>query len=195
MKPTRAFIAIELTPPVHQSLDTVIRLYRGYNLKAVRWVPVNNIHLTLRFLGDSSPFQLQQIQDHLARLVKNYPPFEMTLKGCGAFPNKNKPRVLWVGAHVPPSLILLQKEIETFCRKINFEPEERGFSPHLTLGRVSQSASLDEIEAISRAVQAVNVGIVANFSVHQITLFKSDLNPGGSVYTPLAHWPLFQSVE
>jgi 2'-5' RNA ligase len=84
----------------------------------------------------------------------------------------------------------LQAAIEQGCRAAGFESERRAFSPHLTLGRVSQQASREDISRISRALAENRVGPLGKCSIQQVTLYKSDLNPAGAVYSPLGHFLL-----
>ncbi len=155
---------------------------------AIRWVAAGNIHLTLKFLGDTDPADLSRLGDPLQRIAASCQPVELSVGGLGSFPNNRQPRVIWVGIEIPPELVALQRSIETAAEKIGCPREERPFSPHLTLGRVQKSASREEINIISNALNAVMVGELGRFKAEGFTLFRSDLRPGGPIYTPLAHF-------
>ena len=169
-------------------MDAVILTFKNRQIQAVHWVPAKNIHLTLRFLGDTTLQQIEAIKPSLIDLTQHYQPFEVNIEGSGAFPNLKRPRVVWIGVKAPDSLFQLQKSIEAVCHKIGFETETRPFSPHLTLGRVSQNNGFQNTEPLSKALQEIKVNHLGKSPVNQITLFKSDLKP---------HWrylPAFSKI-
>jgi RNA 2',3'-cyclic 3'-phosphodiesterase len=190
----RAFIAIELPVEVQQGLDQVIYQLRQrlqtVPASAVRWVSTGNIHLTLKFLGDVSLAHLDMLKDNLLTEVKTHPSFEFSVGGAGAFPNARQPRVVWVSVQAPPELLTLQSAIECKMGKLGYSREERPFSPHLTLGRVSRNATNQEAHQIGQALQAIKVGFLGLVNAQGVSLFKSDLQPTGSVYTCLLSAPL-----
>ena len=190
----RAFIAIELPTEVHQQLDQVMQQLRqriqALPRSAVRWVPAENIHLTLKFLGDVSLSNLDLLKERLVIEASEHSPFELSVGGVGAFPNANRPRVVGVGVQAPPELSSLQNGIETKLEKIGYPREERPFSPHLTLGRVARTVTNQEARQIGEALQATKVGFLGAVCAEAVHLFKSDLKPTGSVYTCLLSAPL-----
>ena len=186
----RAFIAIELPPTIRQQLEKVVRQFQAQRLTGVRWVAVNNIHLTLKFLGDSSPHSLEKLTARIEPAARSVSPFPIQVTGLGAFPNPRRPRVIWVGLQAPPALAELQKAIEAQAAAVGFSLDARGFSPHLTLGRVQQSARGEEVARISSALAQTQVGLLGEFNAKCVSLFRSDLRPGGAVYTHLAEFPL-----
>jgi len=198
MDAIRAFIAIELSSELRSSLGEIIQQLQERCLsnggeaarKAVRWVPTENIHLTLKFLGEVSVANLQSLSRMLISETAHYAPFTVQVQGIGAFPNARRPRVIWVGSQAPSSLGNLQRAIETETRALGYPMEEREFSPHLTLGRLSQNASPAEIAAISNALASMKVDQIGCIRVDQIHLFRSDLRSTGAVYTSLHTFPL-----
>jgi 2'-5' RNA ligase len=183
----RAFIAIQIPAVVHEQLDHISKdLQSQTKNRAIHWVAVQNIHLTLKFLGDISSNNLEHLTKILKGEAEKHSPFEIRVEGIGAFPSIRRPRVIWVGIDVPPQLKALQKGVEAEALRLGYLPEERGFSPHLTLARVSPNASPDEIGKISELVANYKVGHLGTFRVDSIVFFKSDLRPGGAVYTPLS---------
>jgi 2'-5' RNA ligase len=195
----RAFIAIELPAEVHQNLEQVMRQLRQrlqtVPASAVRWVQAGNIHLTLKFLGDVSLANLDMLKDNLLTEVKTHPSFEFSVGGAGAFPNARQPRVVWVGVQAPPELLALQSAIECKMEKLGYSREERPFSPHLTLGRVSKNTTNQEAHQIGEALQAIKVGFLGLVCTQGVSLFKSDLQPTGSVYTCLLSAPLLEQKD
>jgi 2'-5' RNA ligase len=154
-------------------------------LRAVRWVSPQNIHLTLKFLGNVSPANLNSLTGVLGTEAKRHKGLQITVGGLGAFPNRLRPRVVWVGVAAPPALTELQHGVDRETSRLGYPNEDRDFSPHLTLGRVSQHATPQEVKSIAEALSAVQVGELAVVTVQHIQLFRSDLQPGGAVYTPL----------
>jgi len=182
----RAFIAIEFPAPLQDAIHRqTARLREAAGAEAVRWVPKDNLHLTLKFLGDISPANLQFINQMLAVEAARYPCFTLSVGGLGAFPGLRRPRILWVGVQVPPELQTLQHTIESAAARLGYASEERPFSPHLTIGRVRQSASPVEQQDLRQTLESIHVGAIGQAVIEAVTLMKSDLQPGGAVYTPL----------
>jgi 2'-5' RNA ligase len=198
MDAIRAFIAIDLSTELRKQLSVIIRqLQEGCvnsggetARKAVRWVPPDNIHLTLKFLGEVSVGNLQVLARMLKTETAHCVPFTVRINGIGAFPNMRRPRVIWVGSESPVALDNLQHAIEVETRALGYPNEDRAFSPHLTLGRMSQNASPAEIAAVSKALTGMKVDEVGFIQVNQIHLFRSDLQPSGAVYTSLQNFQL-----
>ncbi len=108
----------------------------------------------------------------------------------GAFPNNRKPRVVWVGLQTSAALQQLQSAIEDAATQIGIPTEERGFSPHLTLGRVRNDVSPADLQTLSSALTSMQASDLGFMVAASFTLFRSDLRPQGALYTPLAHFPL-----
>lgn len=181
----RAFIAIDLPLYIQQQLAKVLEQLKRPETNAVRWVPAKNIHLTIKFLGDVSPANLEILKKILQSEVSRYRPFEVRVGGLGAFPSIRRPRVVWVGVEAPPVLASLQRGIESETIRLGYAVEEREFSPHLTLGRVAHNATPDEVRAVADQITNIKVGDLGVAVVDHVSLFRSDLQPGGAVYTPL----------
>jgi 2'-5' RNA ligase len=191
MSVIRAFIAIELSVPVQQKLDLVSReLQQKMSSLPVRWVPVNNIHLTLFFLGEVSTANLSSVSNELQAEASQHPPFEIIVGKLGAFPNANRPRVVWIGIQAPPVLAELQNGIAQRMNRLGYANEERDFTPHLTLGRVSRTAEPGEIRRIGEAIRQKEVDLLGQVDIRKVHLFRSDLKPTGAVYESISTSPL-----
>jgi RNA 2',3'-cyclic 3'-phosphodiesterase len=190
MSMLRAFIAVEIPTEIQQKIHReTANLRKGID-SLIRWVPSQNMHLTLKFLGDVSPNSLEFIKQMLRMEAENVPCFDIHLAGLGAFPNLKRPRVLYVRIQAPAVLDALARGIESASRRLGYEPEERPFSAHLTLGRVRQNVNATEQQQIRRAIENTQVDLLGTARVDSVHLYKSDLNPGGSVYTRLYSAPL-----
>ncbi len=185
MNAIRSFIAIEMPASIQQKLEGIITQLKGPMTGAVRWVPAHNIHLTLKFLGDVSPANMTVLMNILRAEVGRQRTFTLSIAGLGAFPTPRRPRVLWVGVDAPPQLSALARLVESETRKLGYAPEERPFSAHLTLGRVSQNASPLEVRQVAETLAGVQVGPLGDTAVREVVLFKSVLTPQGAEYSAL----------
>jgi 2'-5' RNA ligase len=186
MSVIRAFIAISLSPEIYQQLDQVLAgLKNKLPGGSIRWIPANNIHLTIKFLGDVSISSQELLTKVLQAEVSRHPSFEVSVGELGVFPSLRRPHVVWIGVEAPPELAVLQHGVEAEMARLGYAPEERPFSPHLTLGRVARNASPEDIRHIGDVLVKSKVGFLGAFRVQSVHLYRSDLQPGGSVYTRL----------
>ncbi len=175
----RAFVALELDAVLHGYLARIVEDLRP-RLPGLRFSPVGNAHLTLRFLGPSSPAALARVADAIGPAAAACPAADVPLAGLGAFPPHGAPRILWLGLDLPASMLALQAACERAARAAGFEPETRAFRAHLTLGRWRERAArptLPDVEPRSTRIE-------------RLVVFRSDLKPTGAVHTPLHVLPL-----
>lgn len=186
MNPVRAFIALKIPQLIQESIEkqtTRLRLELGNDL--VRWVPTHNMHLTLKFLGEVASSHMDFIKSMLNQIAETHTGFDLQIGSIGSFPNLKRPRVIWVGIYAPAGLTPLQKSIEERTVRLGYEKEERPFSPHLTLGRVRQKLTGQEIQKISNTLSTIQLGKIGTARVNSLHLYQSDLNSEGSIYTKL----------
>ena len=181
----RAFIAVELPLEIRQTVCNTTSKLRNEIGALVRWVPIENMHLTLKFLGDVSPPNVELLSQMLRAEMDLFNCFDLRLNGLGSFPNLKRPRVIYIGIQAPAGLEALQRGIESASRRLGYGSEERGFSPHLTIGRVKQNVTATEQQTIRRALAGTKIDALGTARVNSVELFKSDLRPTGSVYTRL----------
>jgi len=187
----RAFIAVEIPLPIRQAIYSQTESLRGtLGPGLVRWVPLENLHLTLKFLGDVSPTNVGILSQMLTAETMNCRPFTLHVEGFGAFPTARRARVLWVGIQAPAALASLQRGLESAAARLGYEEEARPFSPHLTVGRVKQPLSAGDQQKVRAALEKAQVGALGSADVTAIHLFKSDLKPSGAEYTRLFSAPL-----
>ena len=185
----RTFIAIELDEMARDGLARVQAKFKKQAPDgAVKWVNPEAIHLTLKFLGDTPVAKISLVADALASACQGIAPFDVSFEGRGCFPNMRRPRVVWVAVRdlSGSSLVRLQSAVEQKVSPLGFPTEERGFSPHLTLGRVARGASSQAEAAIGQLVEKSVIEQIAVLHVGAIHLIKSDLRPTGPIYTQLA---------
>ena len=175
----RAFIAIELSPTIIDNIRKVQdELKKGTS--QVAWVKPENIHLTIRFLGDIKTDIINDINKIIELAASQLSNFKLSIKRIGAFPKIDNPRVIWVGVEDDSDLSRLYNEIENGLVALGFKKEERSFKPHLTLGRIRILKKRQELREMLERFADTNLG---NFAVLGISLFKSKLTPTGAIYT------------
>ncbi len=182
-QPIRSFIAVELNEGIREELKNVQEDLKKLNLD-VKWVEINNIHLTLKFLGYADTQDLEKIKTILKETAVLFKPFEISLSDLGVFPKIDFPRVIWAGLNQgKDELIKIASVLEENLKKLGFTPEDREFSPHLTLGRVRSAKNKDKLKNYFTSSKP-------DFSKRQeiktLTLFQSQLSPKGPTYTALA---------
>ena len=175
----RLFVAIPLPEAIR---DDLARLCRG--VPGARWTPAENMHLTLRFLGEVDPPMRTDIISELGRLEAA--PFEMTLKGVGSFGKGRFQRVLWAGIEETPALFALQKKVETALTRVGFDREKRKFHPHLTLARLKEAPKERVIRFLADHALYASAGI----PVTRFTLYSSHLSQAGAIHSVEAEFPL-----
>lgn len=186
----RAFVAVEIPHEIQQNIHKETANIRKEIGELVRWVPPQNMHLTLKFLGDVSPSSVEFLMQMLRKEAENVDCLNIRMTGLGSFPNLKRPRVVYIGIQAPAALESLQRGIESASRRLGYESEERSFSPHLTLGRVKQQVTALDQQKIRRLIEGTQVDVLGTARVDSVHLYKSELQPGGSVYTRLYSAPL-----
>jgi len=190
----RLFIAIELSEEIRHNLAEVVREMQAISPEGIRWVNAANIHLTLKFLGDTPRGNVDGLCSLLKQTTAELAPFALTVCGTGCFPTPRQPRVFWAGVESTSALNEVQHKIDQALRTLQIPPEKRAFSPHLTLARVSARVSdkNDNPFALNIYARLMNYQEKAfgAMEVTQVTLFQSTLARGGSLYTPLTRVPL-----
>lgn len=170
----RAFIALELPLDAKQRLAEAQARLRT-RLGDVRFVQAAGLHLTLRFLGDSTPRQIARVARALDAATRECPAGRARLADLGVFPPRGAPRVLWVGLELPQPFFALQAACEREARAAGFAPETRAFTPHLTLGRWRAPAPRPALEPLDLGLAVLDT----------VVLYHSTLRPAGAVYTAL----------
>ena len=192
----RSFVAVELPAEIQNAIArSLASLQKTLPKPLVRWVAPQNVHLTLKFLGDVSPANLDRMANALRIEAEGHGTFSISVGGLGAFPSSRRARVIWIGLQAPPSLLALQRGVEAASASLGYATENRPFSPHLTVGRVGQNVTVTDLQKIRTALEGTKVGNLGTVNVDAIHIFKSDLRPGGSVYTHLYTLPMRPSGQ
>jgi 2'-5' RNA ligase len=177
----RCFVAVTLPGPLKKGVGEIVRKLRESGAD-IKWVPEENLHLTLKFLGETEEGRLDEIKDALHKKLSHYRPFYIKIGGVGYFPAGRNPRVIWVGIEEPGSLADIYTEVENAMVKFGYPPEQRPFSPHLTIGR---ARSPKRVAEVIRRLEEFRTVSFDEFVVTAVTLMKSELKPGGAEYSGL----------
>lgn len=154
----------------------------------MRWVKPENIHLTLKFLGNVARTDLDGIAEAMADTVRAAPPIHLCAKGLGVFPGISRPRVLWVGLQGEThSLIEIQKRLDERLGRIGIAPDTRSFKAHLTIARAKGNLNSKPLAEVMAALGNIES---APFTAEEMVLYQSELKPDGAVYTRLKSVPL-----
>ncbi len=184
----RTFIAIELDETLRVALKTVQdKFKRQMPPDAVRWVAPEGIHLTLKFLGDTPRGRVPEVVSALRRACAGFAPFEFSVEGRGCFPNYRRPRVIWAAVRERGQMLArLNQAVEREVAPLGWPTEDRAFSPHLTLGRVTRNADSRAEAAVGQVVERSVVEQIGMQRVTAVKLIISNLRPSGAVYSTLA---------
>jgi len=175
----RLFIAIELPDEVKRILGRM-----RSDIPGARWVAPEQLHLTLSFLGELDEAAMKRLSGELAEIQTSR--FDLRFAGCGCFPNRKQPRVLWVGLEPEPLLNTLESLVRKAVLTCDVPQEDRPFSAHITLARLKLPASR-EVAVFLDQPQKQKLPTV---SVREFILFQSSLTPHGAIHTPLKSFQL-----
>lgn len=183
----RAFLAIELPDAVKASLAQVSARLRKTLGPHASWVREQNLHITVRFLGEAESESLEQLTTALAGELAAEPRLPLQIGGLGVFPNPRRARILWSGGTGDlERLMHLHKRCESAARAGGFEPDERAWSPHVTLARFRRPP---QQSALRKALAPFDGYRAGEFTASGVTLFSSKLTPRGAVHTPIRKFP------
>ena len=178
----RTFIALELPPSLISLLAKVQEDLQSMGLRA-KWVRPENIHLTLKFLGNTNSVDIDKIGGAMVDAVGKINTFNLVAEGIGVFPGIKRPRVIWVGLKGQIQLLFaMQRLLEDNLAALGYKKEKRPFKGHLTLGRFKQSVNPNTIR---RVLQELGDLTIEEFTARRVIFYKSDLKPTGAVYSQL----------
>ena len=176
----RLFVALSLPEDVRRRLE----LLRG-GLAGARWQSAEQMHLTLRFIGEVDGGAFAEIGDALAHVDAEA--FSLTLEGVGHFPPRGKVRILWAGVALNPALMHLRERTEAAITGLGFEPDGRNYAPHVTLARFASRVPAHRLQEFVSYHGLFSSG---PFAVRSFELFSSQLGAGGAHYAVEASYPL-----
>jgi len=187
MEEWRLFWAVEISEAVKVQIGELIPVLRKHDNGAIRWVRSGSIHVTLRFLGETDCSLVESMATEVKTAIAGIKTFTFSLSGFGCFPNVRAPRVVWIGINSGvEALSEIANRIEKKVIELGFEPEKRGFKPHLTLGRVKARLRGIALQEALEKLTYVSPEIIAD----KVCLIRSHLLPEGAKYETIHTIPL-----
>ena len=187
MEQVRCFIAIGLPDEIQEGLAQLQAQLKSGNQPGVKWVDPYGIHLTLKFLGSVAADRIDPITGAMGEAAQGIPPFRLKVEGLGVFPSLRRVQVVWVGVSGEVDrLAQLQQRIESNLAGLGFAPEPRRFTPHLTLARLRDQASLDERQRFGQLIAGTKFEPAYSFQVDAISLMRSQLTREGAIYSRIS---------
>jgi 2'-5' RNA ligase len=182
----RLFVAIEIPDNIRGALAAFLKEMQGVAPQA-KWVRAENLHVTLKFLGETEATKVRAVKDGLEGIHSDGR-VTLDFRGLGFFPNEKRPRVFWAGMEASANLKTLAQDIEEAMHRLGFPPEERPFAPHLTLARFNPPGLPPKL---AREVKENSSREFGNFSTREFHLIESKLKPSGAEYTTLQSFSFF----
>lgn len=183
----RLFLAFDLPGDVIGAIGDIQQQIRTYGLN-IKWVAKPNLHLTMKFLGDVSRDGMDAVKAAAVNAVRKVPPLSVCVRGIGAFPDMRRPRVVWVGLSGDTGLLIQSHDLlEDQLEQAGFERDNRRFNAHITMGRIKGKV---DTARLADAMRPFFDFQSRTFSMDQLVLYKSDLQPAGPVYTQVEAFPL-----
>ena len=176
-KTVRSFLAIELKEDLVPKILDVQKEFKKTNAN-IKYVPSKNMHFTLKFFGNIDEEMIEDISLSVEKVIMNYSSFDLSIKNCGCFPNKNVIKVLWLGLDEGSPIKSLQKDLDREFKKLGFK-KEKNFISHLTIGRVKSPKNEKEIRKTIEKLENIEIG---QMTVSRMCLKKSTLTPQGPIY-------------
>jgi 2'-5' RNA ligase len=188
MSSWRVFCAVELPAEVRRQLEEhILNLRKAVPDVAASWSRVENIHLTLKFLGNVAVDRIPAISAAASRAVEEFSPFPIGVGDTGVFPRPSRAQVLWIGVSDPSGkLSALQGRLENECAVESFAKEDRDYRPHLTIARIRRPEGARRLADTHLEMNFPTTDI----ELSELILFRSELSPKGSKYTAISKHPI-----
>ena len=189
----RIFIAIEIPQNIRVKITEITDyLQSKTSPTAVKWVDYENLHLTIKFIGETKQEKIEEITKVLSQSLAHQAPFSLEIGGLGMYPNNTNPRVIWLGVTGGEPLIAMHNMLDQKLASLGIQREGRPFSPHLTIARLRRNTDAASSKTIGRTLSQFRVDSLGLFNIDRVQLFQSVLTPSGPIYTTLFSVPLNQ---
>ena len=180
MSQLRAFLAIDIDEDLKAKIYKVIKEFKQIDAD-IKYVDLENLHLTLKFFGDIDTEGIDLLSSKISNVVNDFDSFKIKIKGCGAFPNTKRIKVIWLGLEDDEIVKKLHDELDKEFVKLGFDKDKK-FSSHLTIGRMKSAKGKNKVKSTIEEFSDVEIG---EMSVDKIILKKSTLTPQGPIYEDL----------
>ena len=189
----RIFIAIEIPQNIRVKIAEITDYLQSKTPPtAVKWVDYENLHLTIKFIGETKQEKIEEITKVLSQSLAHQAPFSLEIGGLGMYPNNTNPRVIWLGVTGGEPLIAMHNILDQNLARLGIQREGRPFSPHLTIARLRRNTDAASSKTIGRTLSQFRVDSLGLFNIDRVQLFQSVLTPSGPIYTTLFSVPLNQ---
>ncbi len=187
----RTFIAAEINNEMKEKIDSFIfKTYKELGNNNIKWVKKDNLHITVKFLGETEPELIKPIEEKIYKAISNIESFNIELRTIGVFPDTKFPKVLWIGITTgEPELTKIFNLIEKSLVELNIKPETKKFQPHLTIARIKKITNVQKIKSYLQKYQNVDFG---RCQIKYITFFESILHHEGPEYKLLSKFSLYE---
>ncbi|MDO5823276.1 RNA 2',3'-cyclic phosphodiesterase [Methanobrevibacter sp.] len=185
MSQVRAFLAIDLEDDLKPKINKLIKEFKKIDTR-INYVELTNLHLTLKFFGEIDTNGLELLENRIAKVMSEFKPFNIKIKGCGAFPNNNHIKVIWVGIDEDFLIKELHDRLDKEFVKLGFDSDKK-FSTHLTIGRMKSAKNKNQVKSTIEEYSDFEIG---EMTVNSISLKKSTLKPSGPIYEDLTVFEL-----
>lgn len=185
MSQIRAFLAIDVDEDLKPKIYKLIKEFKNINTR-IKYVELENLHLTLKFFGEIDTEGLNLIEEAISKVVSDFEPFKIRISGCGAFPNTNRIKVIWVGIDGDEIIRDLHDKLDKEFARLGFDKDKR-FSTHLTIGRMKSGKNKNFVK--STIDENSNI-LIGDMEVTEIKLKKSTLTPAGPIYEDISIFEL-----
>jgi RNA 2',3'-cyclic 3'-phosphodiesterase len=183
---SRLFIAVQVPSDQIQKISDISDYFQSQvPPNSMKWVNPANLHITVKFLGETPKEKIEQLQTILLQSVKSLSPFELSIEGLGMYPHKRQPRTIWLSVQGSEPLISYHEQLDSALFHAGFEKDKKPLSPHLTLARVRDRTDRETAHQIGKTLSQFKVDSLGTLKVVEIKLMQSKLTPQGPIYTPL----------
>ena len=189
----RLFIAVNLPQNTLEKIEEITDFFKKKTAPApLKWVEMDHLHLTVKFIGEIDDLKVNQIEKILNRSLETQAPFEIEVCGLGMYPHNNHPRVIWLGITGGEPLVRLHNVLDEDLAALGIKREGQPFASHLTIARVRRNATPSSVKSIGQTLSQFTVEPLGAITIDHVHLYQSVLTPSGPIYTPLFSVPLNQ---
>lgn len=187
----RTFIAFNFSPEINEKIAEIIKYLKTQTPdNALKWVAPQNLHMTIKFLGEVPEENIQKVKDIISASLKGISAFEIAVEGMGMYPNTHQPRVIWLGIKGSEPLRNIHKTLDSALQTAAIPPDKRGLSPHLTIARIRRNTDKLTVQGIGKTLSQFKIDFLGKCTINEIVLYQSVLTPKGPIYTSLLSNPL-----
>jgi 2'-5' RNA ligase len=187
----RSFVAINFSHDIIEKITDIIQYFKSQTPdKALKWVAPDNLHMTVKFLGEVPEGNIERVKEIILEALQGRHAFEIGVEGLGMYPNKNNPRVIWLGIQGGDPLVEIHKRLDAALLEAAITPDKHSLSPHLTIARIRRNAERETVQDVGKTFSQFKVDSLGTCLIDQVHLYKSILTPEGPIYTSLLSIPL-----